>query len=845
MKLIHLSSLRTSLLLLVFLALLPAFGLLLYTGYQQRQHAIGDVESDALRLAHNAASEQELLIQGAHQFLLTLASLPQVQSLDPEACSSLFAELLKQYPHYANLDAITPDGNVFCSAFPVKGPMNMSDRDYFQRAMKERRFIVGSYLVDRITGKPALIFAYPVYNSNGNILAVISAAFDLNWLHQFSIESQLPPGGTITIVDNTDRTILANYPASQGLVGEKVPDGPVWQMILDNRRDTTTIAPGLDGEKRLFAFTRLVSAPEIYIVVGIPEALAIAPVNQSLLLNLAGLGVVALLTFWLAWVGGDLILLRRLKVLIQAAKKLASGDLGARTGLKYGQSELSQLALTFDQMSASLEERDTQLRVLMDNYRSLYDSVPVGLFRSTAGGKILDANPALISMLGYPNRESLMASNAPELFENLEDWQAHLDRNGNAHDFECQIHLQGGGIIWVRENVRAVLGPDGKVERYDGSVENISQRKYAELALQQANQKLKEWVGRLEGRNREITLLNQMGELLQTCHNISEAYDVVLRFVQQLFPNGSGALYIMSPSQNIIEAVGIWGKSSAGLEEPVFSPDDCWALRRGQTHSVGDTHIGLLCHHVGEPLPTSYICVPLVAQGDTMGVLHLRTNSLIQTIGEEPSPQNIAEREGFTEAEERLAVTVSEHIALALSNLKLRETLHNLSIRDPLTGLFNRRYLEETLEREIRRAVRKDHPLGLIMLDIDHFKPYNDTFGHQAGDFVLREVGEFLRDRTRGEDIACRLGGEEFLLVLPEASLESTLQRAEEIRSGIKHLDVQFAGKVLGEITISLGVSAYPQHGATVEMLMAAVDKALYQAKSLGRDSVYIYANME
>ena len=209
------------------------------------------------------------------------------------------------------------------------------------------------------------------------------------------------------------------------------------------------------------------------------------------------------------------------------------------------------------------------------------------------------------------------------------------------------------------------------------------------------------------------------------------------------------------------------------------------------------------------------------------------------------SSGNGAEVESFTEAEERLAVTVSEHIALALSNLKLRETLHNLSIRDPLTGLFNRRYLEETLEREIRRAVRKNHPLGLIMLDIDHFKPYNDAFGHQAGDVVLREVGKFLRKSTRSEDIACRFGGEEFLLVLPEASLETTLQRAEEIRRGIKHLDVEFAGKVLGEITMSLGVSSYPQHGSTAEKLLATVDKALYQAKSLGRDNVFTYENLE
>ena len=185
-------------------------------------------------------------------------------------------------------------------------------------------------------------------------------------------------------------------------------------------------------------------------------------------------------------------------------------------------------------------------------------------------------------------------------------------------------------------------------------------------------------------------------------------------------------------------------------------------------------------------------------------------------------------------------MTVAEHIALALANLKLRETLRSQSIRDPLTGLFNRRYMEESLEREMRRASRGRHPVGIIMLDLDHFKKFNDSYGHDAGDALLRIVGNTLQRSIRAEDIACRYGGEEFTLILPEASLIDAAQRAESIRESIRNLNIQHRRQQLGGVTVSAGVAIFPDHGPTGDAVLRAADAALYQAKARGRDRVAI-----
>jgi diguanylate cyclase (GGDEF)-like protein len=241
----------------------------------------------------------------------------------------------------------------------------------------------------------------------------------------------------------------------------------------------------------------------------------------------------------------------------------------------------------------------------------------------------------------------------------------------------------------------------------------------------------------------------------------------------------------------------------------------------------------LKCAHVSGSPAAGYLCVPLAAQGETLGVLYLECSS-------QPANHSQGLAENQIEALGRQARAVGERISLALANLRLRDVLRSQSIRDPLTGLFNRRYMEESLERELRRAARNQQSVALLMLDIDHFKDFNDTFGHQAGDTLLRALGDFLNQRTRGQDVACRYGGEEFALVLSGASIDAACKRAKVLREELEHLIVQHAGQVLGKVSLSIGISAFPNHGATSEELVHAADQGLYRAKAEGRDRIVV-----
>ena len=350
--------------------------------------------------------------------------------------------------------------------------------------------------------------------------------------------------------------------------------------------------------------------------------------------------------------------------------------------------------------------------------------------------------------------------------------------------------------------------------------------------LKEANDKLAVWVQDLEKKQDEITLLSQLGSVLQTCLTVEEAYKVIGEYGQKLFPRISGAVFVVAASRNMVEAVAQWG--DATVSERVFPPHDCWALRSGRPNSVEEPNSAMLCRHTIEAENASYLCIPMMAQGESLGLLHLRWN-----LASSEGPETEWGRN--KSAKVQLALAVAEHIGLALANVRLRDALRAQSIRDPLTDLFNRRYMEESLPRELRRALRSGRPLGIVMLDIDHFKRYNDTFGHEAGDSVLRELGIFLRSDIRGGDIACRFGGEEFILILPDATLEVTRRRADKLREGARHLQITYSGQPLGTITLSLGVSVFPDHGTTANDLVNAADKALYLAKKQGRNQVVVW----
>ncbi len=357
----------------------------------------------------------------------------------------------------------------------------------------------------------------------------------------------------------------------------------------------------------------------------------------------------------------------------------------------------------------------------------------------------------------------------------------------------------------------------------------ISIRRSLELSAQAI--KYEELYRETNRLSRESAVLGELSELLQSSLSSEEAHNLITDRAKILFPDTSGALCITANSRDLVEVVSTWGEPS--LAERVFEPKDCWALRRGRVHVLADDPTVLSCAHLGSVRPRRALCVPMMAHGEALGLLYLDVGHDESKHSEPSTPQSF-------EAEQRLAKTFAEQTALALANLKMREVLKIQSVRDPLTGLYNRRYMEESLDREVRRAKRKNVVLGMMMLDVDHFKQFNDTFGHEAGDAVLRSLGNVLRTQFRGEDIVCRYGGEEFVIILPEASHEMTHKRAEQLREAVKKDLVQLRGQSLGYISLSIGVSSFPANGSTGEALVSAADAALYRAKEEGRDRVVV-----
>jgi diguanylate cyclase (GGDEF)-like protein len=373
-----------------------------------------------------------------------------------------------------------------------------------------------------------------------------------------------------------------------------------------------------------------------------------------------------------------------------------------------------------------------------------------------------------------------------------------------------------GFVFWGRLR-RAAQVEALVADRTQELATEIAKHETLENALAESRSALTAQVVQLNQKNQQIQMLNEVGDSLQSCLTTEEAYAIVSLHAPRLLAGTSGTLFVHDQAKDLFLPVAEWGEHPPS--SPAFKAEDCWALRRGRTHAVTPASANLHCRHDGEGLSEASLCVPLAAVGKTIGLLHAT---------------------GRVEAALTFAESVAEHIGLALSNLLLRSDLRQLSIHDPLTGLYNRRYMEEALETELRRAERKEQPIGVIMLDIDHFKAFNDGFGHAAGDQMLRSIGGLILTHLRAGDIACRYGGEELLLILPEATAEAAAHRAEEIRVRAEKLEVTHMEKALGPVTMSMGVAVYPGNGRTRDELLAAADAALYKAKQDGRDRVVV-----
>jgi diguanylate cyclase (GGDEF)-like protein len=375
--------------------------------------------------------------------------------------------------------------------------------------------------------------------------------------------------------------------------------------------------------------------------------------------------------------------------------------------------------------------------------------------------------------------------------------------------------------------VRASLHVGHVAERVTANEEILRLNEELEARVEMRTAQSEHANALLKARTREVTLVGEMTGMLQIAENIEEAGVLVSRFMPLALPeSSSGSLYLMRASSDRLERLSHWGEENAVTS---FPPRQCWGVRRGQPHGTFDGSVRLVCAHAEHnEAPGGQLCLPLIAQGESLGLLEV----------------DFAEMGDKARREERRAsaTRIAEQLSLGLANVRLRDSLREQSIRDTLTGLFNRRYLEESLKRELSRATRDGGRLSLFMLDVDHFKRYNDTHGHDAGDAVLRSLGQLLRECSRTSDIACRYGGEEFTLVLPGSDIDGASAWAERLMSRVHSMEVRMGNRQLPAITVSMGLAVFPGHGVTDTELLQAADKALYEAKHTGRNRMHLAA---
>jgi diguanylate cyclase (GGDEF)-like protein/PAS domain S-box-containing protein len=466
----------------------------------------------------------------------------------------------------------------------------------------------------------------------------------------------------------------------------------------------------------------------------------------------------------------------------------------------------------------SLAEKETL-------FRTIAESSPVMLWMTNKSGKSQFFNKKWLKFTGFnsqndPGSVWFEALHPEERKKCLASFQAAFNAQ-LPFQMEYQLRRHDGEYRWILDIGEPNYDSAGAFAGFIGSSQDITERKLAEKALQHSFEELNR-------HDLENTLLGEMNSCLQVCRTVEETYPVISLYARQLFSKNPGLLSVINDSRSLVETIVEWGEHDS---ETIFNLEDCWSLRQGKPHRANNPNTSLLCWHIKKDISEGYMCLPMTAYGETRGILHLQLAQ--QLLGD-------TEREKAYEAVKNLATIFSNQVALALTNLKLREALQHQSVRDPLTQLYNRRYLLESMEREVARAKRNRLNLGVIVIDVDHFKRYNDTYGHDAGDALLVEFSKFLNLQARREDIPCRYGGEEFVLVLLGIDENNLLERCEEIRKKTKLLAIDHRDQKLGTISISLGAALYPQHGHKPDELISAADSAMYRAKKEGRDRVII-----
>ncbi len=486
-------------------------------------------------------------------------------------------------------------------------------------------------------------------------------------------------------------------------------------------------------------------------------------------------------------------------------------------------------------ISEQIEKVNCKLYSLEAVRLAMIEAIPDALLMVNHEGIITYVNHQLELIFGYTQEELIgekMEILIPEPYRAKHSiYREHYFKNPHTRPMGLGMDLvaqhKNGSIFSVEISLSPLNTSEGKfviaiIRDISKRVLQTKELQKHEEALQKANKILENDKRSLQEINTKIILITEFSETLIACSNENEIIDAVHSYVGEILNFSRGALYLYDYSHDEYQLKTSWGelKNSFKLQ---FNSQECWGVRQGSLHEKNLFHPGVQCKHLADfKSNTAYLCVPIIARSDIYGLITLE----IDEVNFQSSMVKV------------LVKMISKTIAIAIANVNLQELLKDEALHDTLTGLYNRRFFDDYLNRQIHHAQREGQEFGLLLFDIDNFKQVNDTYGHEIGDTILQQLGVLLKKIIRVEDIVCRYGGEEFICVLSNSSLNFTKTRGEELRYAISNL---FPGPIPPKITISLGISNYPNHGTTPSELIAAADEAMYLAKKTGKNRLAVF----
>ncbi|KTD12757.1 sensor domain-containing diguanylate cyclase [Legionella hackeliae] len=465
-----------------------------------------------------------------------------------------------------------------------------------------------------------------------------------------------------------------------------------------------------------------------------------------------------------------------------------------------------------------------------ENFRNTLENAPIGMAIVSPEGNCIHANRTMQDILGYSdqelsNKNLLEITYHDDVLMTKESMTKILKGDMRISHLERRFIRKDGSVIWAMVSLSLIRDEQGEPINFILQMKDVSDRVESEEKMRQLNEKTLETLNELKLLEHDENLLNKLNRSLQICISAEEAYPRILLVAQDLFPGLSGGLMVFNKSINQVETVLQWGELQ--ILSKLFSPMDCFVIREADIIAVNDPQKSIPCHHYIKPPQGGYIGLPLIVQNDLIGVIHLFAGA----------------GKKLTQHQQDMAIAFGNIVKLALANINLRTSLNELSLHDPLTNLYNRRYLNDLLSRELIRLAREKTTLCVAMLDIDNFKNFNDNYSHLAGDEVLKLLSLLLKKNFRDSDISFRYGGEEFVVALLNTTIEPAAQKLDRFRELLKETPITYKNKTLTNVTISIGVAEAPKHGGTIDDIIKAADQALYAAKQAGKDRVKIYKN--